>query len=71
MAGLGRLLMILGALVFAAGFVLAVFGRWLPLGRLPGDITVHRGGFVFAFPLATSLLLSIILSVILWLLNRH
>jgi hypothetical protein len=46
-------------------------GRFhLPLGRLPGDIVVRGKHTVFYFPLATSLVVSIILSLILWLLNR-
>jgi hypothetical protein len=43
----------------------------LPLGRLPGDITYRKGNFTIYAPLATSILLSIILSLILWFLNRR
>jgi hypothetical protein len=68
---LGRLLLILGVALAVAGAVLYFSGR-LPfrLGHLPGDI-VHRGEHAtFYFPLATSILLSIGLSLILWLVSH-
>lgn len=61
-----RILIIVGALVLAAG----VFWPWLsklPFGRLPGDITIERENFSFHFPLMTSIVLSVLLTVILWL----
>ncbi len=65
---LGRTLLILGALILAAGAFLYFGGRLpLRLGRLPGDI-VHRGEHsTFYFPLTTSLLVSIVLSLLFWL----
>jgi hypothetical protein len=62
----------LGATLIIAGIVLIMFGLALsgrlgPLGRLPGDITITRPGFTFSFPLATSLLISVILTLIMWL----
>ena len=68
---LGRLLLILGISITAVGALLYFSGR-LPfrLGRLPGDI-VHRGEHsTFYFPIATSILLSIGLSLILWLVSH-
>lgn len=68
---LARFLFIAGVflIVLAAGFYL--FGRLnLPLGRLPGDIHIQGKNFTFYFPLATSLLLSVILTVVLNLLAR-
>lgn len=59
-----------------AGIVLLVCGlAWpwlssLPLGRLPGDIRIVREGFVFYFPLTTSLLISLVVTVLLWLFRR-
>jgi hypothetical protein len=71
MTDLGRLLLTLGAVIAMAGLVLILAGKLnLPLGRLPGDI-VHRGNnTVFYFPLATCLVISILLSLVLWLINR-
>lgn len=69
MLGLGRVLMITGGLMFLIGLALTVLGR-IGMGRLPGDIVVERGSFTFYFPLVTSILLSLILSGLLWLLRR-
>ncbi len=68
-AGLGRVLMLAGALLFLLGAALTLVGR-TPLGRLPGDVVVQRGHFTFYFPIVTSILLSLLLSGILWLLRR-
>ena len=67
--GLGRTLMTVGALVFALGVVVSLLGR-TGLGHLPGDIVVERPGFTFYFPVVTSILLSLLLTGILWLLRR-
>jgi len=69
MGGLGRVLMLVGALVFLLGAALTLLGR-TPIGRLPGDIVVERGNFTVYFPIVTSILLSLILSGLLWLLRR-
>jgi hypothetical protein len=67
----GRLVMILGAVVFVIGVVIYFAGRFgLNLGQLPGDIRIERGNFTCVFPLATMILLSIILTVGLNLLVR-
>jgi hypothetical protein len=68
---LGRLLLVFGALIALAGLVLMLFGRVPWLGRLPGDIHVQRGNWTFYFPLATSLVLSVVLTLVLWLLGRR
>jgi hypothetical protein len=71
MPGLARLLIIFGVLLLVAGLVVAAAGRLnLPLGRLPGDITYKGRGWSVYVPLATSLLVSIVLSLVLWLINR-
>jgi hypothetical protein len=69
---LGRILIALGLLVAALG-VLISLGEKLPirLGRLPGDIIIRGKHSVFYFPLVTCLLLSVILSVVLWIINRR
>lgn len=65
-----KILMLVGGLLLLAGLLLYFFDR-LPFGgRLPGDIVVKKKGFTFFFPLATSLLLSIVLSLVLWLITR-
>ena len=69
---LGRSLMILGAALFLAGALLYWFPRLpLRLGRLPGDIVIRGRNSVFYFPLMTSLLLSLVFSVLLWLFRRR
>ena len=69
LGGIGRILMVAGGLLFVLGLVLTV-GGGLGIGKLPGDIVVRRDGFTFYFPIVTSILLSLILSGILWLLRR-
>lgn len=66
---LGRVLMVLGGLLLLAGIVLTAFGG-LGLGRLPGDFVYRRGHFTVYFPIVTSILLSIVLSLLLWLFRR-
>ncbi len=64
----------MGKLVFIAGLVIAGIGVLMmvgiPFGRLPGDIVIRKGSGTFYFPLATSILVSIILTVLLSLLRR-
>jgi hypothetical protein len=68
----GRALIFLGVIIAIVGAVFYFSGRAnLPIGRLPGDITYRKGNFTFYAPLATSILLSIILSVIVYFLNRR
>ena len=71
MNGLGRSLIILGLILAAAGLAISFaprFPTWL--GRLPGDIHIKRDNISFYFPLATCLLISAILSFIMWLFRR-
>jgi hypothetical protein len=67
----GRLLVVFGVLLALAGVVLMLVGRVPFLGRLPGDIHVQRGNWTFYFPLATSLLLSVVLTLALYVINRR
>ena len=69
MRDLGRLLIVFGAILLVSGVVLTVAGK-LGLGKLPGDIVYRRGNFSFYFPLMTSILLSIVISLLLWLFRR-
>lgn len=72
MTELGKLLLVVGSVIALAGLVLLVAGRLnLPVGRLPGDIVYRGKNSTIYFPLATSILLSIILSLVLWLINRR
>jgi hypothetical protein len=64
-----RFLIIFGMILIAAGLLWPLITR-LGLGRLPGDIVIERGNFRLYFPLATSVLISIGISLILWFLNR-
>ena len=57
------------ALVLAAGIAWPLLSR-IGLGRLPGDIMIQRGSTSFYFPLATCIVISIVLSALMWLLNR-
>ena len=71
MSDFGKLLMVFGAVLLAAGLLLTFAGRLnLPLGRLPGDLVYRGKNTVFYFPLATSLLLSVVLSLVLYLVGR-
>ena len=71
MASLGKLLVFLGAAIFIIGAALILFGKTnIPLGRLPGDI-IYRGKYTtFYFPLATSIVLSIVLWLLLYVIGR-
>ncbi len=68
---IGRMLVVFGLLIALVGVVLMLVGRVPWLGRLPGDIHIQRGNWTFYFPLATSLLLSVVLTLILWILGRR
>jgi len=71
MGGLGRLLVFTGFVLVAIGLLLMLINRTnLPLGRLPGDITYRGKNTVVYFPLATSILISIVLSLIIYLIGR-
>jgi ribose/xylose/arabinose/galactoside ABC-type transport system permease subunit len=71
MSDLGRILISLGLLLVVIGLLFVVFTRLnLPLGRLPGDFTWRGRGWSFSFPLASSILLSVVLSLILWIINH-
>ncbi|HTE90806.1 MAG TPA: DUF2905 domain-containing protein [Terriglobales bacterium] len=71
MPDLGKLLLFFGLILVVAGLVLLLFGRMnIPLGRLPGDIVYRGKNTTFYFPLATSILLSVVLSVVLYFIGR-
>ena len=71
MADLGKLLVFLGGIVVVVGLALMLLGRSsLPLGRLPGDIIYRGKNTTFYFPLATSILLSVVLSIVLYVIGK-
>jgi hypothetical protein len=66
---MGRTLIILGIVLLAAG----VLWPWLQkagIGRLPGDILIERDGFTLYLPITTSILVSVVISLVLWLIGR-
>jgi len=72
-SGLGKILIGLGLIITVMGALLVLAGRLPglgPIGKLPGDILVKRDGVTFYFPITTSLLASVILSLLAWILLR-
>lgn len=69
---IGRMLITIGLIVVALGLIVSI-GERLPIrfGRLPGDIVIRGKHSVFYFPIVTSLLISVILSIVLWLFSRR
>jgi hypothetical protein len=71
MADLGKVLIVAGAVAIVAGVAFVLLGRaQVPLGRLPGDIVYRGKNTTFYFPLATSILISVVLSLVLYLVGR-
>ena len=71
MLNLGKVTVIVGVVLIALGLLLLLAGRThLPIGRLPGDILYRRKNFSFYFPLTTSILLSIVLTLVFYFLSR-
>jgi hypothetical protein len=72
LGSLGKTLLVLGAAIAAVGGLLVLADRFpgLRIGKLPGDISVERDGFRLYFPLATSIVISVVLSLLLWLFGR-
>jgi hypothetical protein len=70
MSDLGKSLIILGCIIAAAGVLLMLSGKLPWLGRLPGDINVKKENFSVFFPITTCILVSLIISFILWLIRK-
>ncbi len=71
MAATGKLLFIVGIIIAVTGLVL-IYGPKMPLiGRLPGDVFIKKGNFTFYFPVATSVIISIVVTLILYLISRR
>ncbi|HYP09767.1 MAG TPA: DUF2905 domain-containing protein [Bryobacteraceae bacterium] len=71
MGGLGRTLIVLGIVMLAAGLLITFVGKFTPLGRLPGDIVVRKQNYTFHFPIVTSIVLSVLLTLVMWFLQRR
>ena len=71
MTSLGKLLIVAGGLLIVIGIIVVLAGRAnIPLGRLPGDISYRGKNTAVFFPITTCIILSIVLSFIVWLVNR-
>jgi hypothetical protein len=70
MAPIGKILLVSGLLLAGAGILFLLAGRIGWIGKLPGDIIIKRENVTFYFPLATCILISIVLSLLFWLFRR-
>jgi hypothetical protein len=70
-SNLGRFFIIIGLIIAGIGFALIIAGKVPWLGRLPGDFFFQGKNFSFYFPLTTGILISVILTLILWFINRR
>jgi len=68
---MGRFIVLMGIILVAVGGLMMFSGKLFNLGRLPGDIFIQRGNFTFYFPLATSIIISIVLTLLLSILFRR
>jgi hypothetical protein len=69
MTEMARFLIVLGLVILVAGLLWPYLSR-IGLGRLPGDIVIERGNVTFYFPLMTCLLVSVLFSLVFWVVNR-
>jgi len=67
---IGKLLILFGGIIVILGIILLSFGKIPFLGKLPGDIIIQKKNFTFYFPVVTSILLSLLLSLILYLFKK-
>lgn len=70
MSGIGRSLVIIGLVLVVAGLLISFSPRIPFLGKLPGDIMIKKENFSFYFPLTTCIIISLVLSFIMWLFRR-
>jgi hypothetical protein len=71
LTGMGRILIVIGLVIAGVGLVMVFAGKIPLLGKLPGDFHFQGKNFSFYFPLTTSILISVILTLILWFINRR
>lgn len=67
---IGRFFIIFGLVIIVVGFLLMILGKISWLGRLPGDILIQEKNFILYFPVATSILISICLTLLFWIFGR-
>jgi uncharacterized protein HemY len=70
MASFGKILLVFGLVLAGIGLLLMLSGKIGWIGRLPGDIVIKRENFTFYFPLATSIVISVVLTLLFWLFRR-
>ncbi|HYK71585.1 MAG TPA: DUF2905 domain-containing protein [Pseudoneobacillus sp.] len=66
MTGLAKFIMVIGAIIFLVGFIM----QFVNIGKLPGDIIIKKGNTTFYFPIVTSILVSVILSVVFYFMGK-
>ncbi|KKB34549.1 DUF2905 domain-containing protein [Bacillus thermotolerans] len=66
MSGIGKMLMIVGAVVFVAGLIM----QFVKIGKLPGDIVFKKGNTTFYFPIMTSIIVSVVLSFLFYIIGK-
>ena len=67
---LGKMLIVLGTVTIGVGLLLVFWGKIPLIGKLPGDIVIKKDNFVFYFPITTSILISVVLSLVLYLISK-
>jgi hypothetical protein len=70
MGEIAKVMILIGAVLILAGLVILVFPRLPFLGKLPGDILIKKDNVTFYFPLATSIVISVVISLILYFINK-
>lgn len=70
-SGMGRILIVIGLVIAGIGLAMVFAGKIPWLGKLPGDFFFRGKSFSFYFPLTTSILISVILTLIIWFINRR
>lgn len=70
MQEIGKTLFVIGLIITAAGLLLWKIGNKLPFGKLPGDIAIQKENYSFYFPITTCIVVSIVLTLIMWLMKR-
>ncbi|MCM8799988.1 MAG: DUF2905 domain-containing protein [Candidatus Omnitrophica bacterium] len=71
MEAIGKLIIILGFLLIGVGLILVFIEKIPYIGKLPGDIFIQKKNFIFYFPLTTSIIISIVVSLLIWLWSRR
>lgn len=71
MPGLGKSLIVIGVVIAVIGLIFSLGPKIPYLGKLPGDIYLKKDNFVFYFPLATSIIISVVISIILYIITRR